>query len=71
MRLCLKLKENTKFPKVKGADDAKRAKWIALSDIRRDQCFEDHAAIIETFMDYNFDGHRNRASSTKQNGEIK
>lgn len=47
-----KLKENTKFPKVKGADDAKRAKWIALSDIRRDQCFEDHAAIIETFMDY-------------------
>lgn len=34
------------LPKVKGGDDAEKAKWIPIADVRRDQCFEDHAEIL-------------------------
>jgi len=34
------------LPRVKGADDALRAKWIPIAEIRRDECFEDHYEII-------------------------
>ena len=41
-----------KLPKVKGADDAAKARWFALSEIDQlsDRLFEDHSAIIETMV---------------------
>lgn len=38
-----------KFPKVKGSDDAGKAKWISFSTIKQmqDQFFEDHFRIIQ------------------------
>ncbi len=38
------------LPKVKGSDDADKAKWIPLSKVRSDECFEDHFEIIHYFM---------------------
>ena len=38
------------LPHVKGADDADKAEWIAFKDIRRDNMFEDHFAIISFFI---------------------
>jgi bifunctional NMN adenylyltransferase/nudix hydrolase len=38
------------LPKVKGGDDASRAKWIPISDIKCDVCFEDHWEIISTLV---------------------
>lgn len=43
----IKLNESS-LPKVKGGDDAGAARWVPLSSLRSDQCFEDHHAIIET-----------------------
>jgi bifunctional NMN adenylyltransferase/nudix hydrolase len=42
----IKLPDATELPKVKGSDDAKRAKWWPLADVRRDMLFEDHYAVI-------------------------
>jgi len=39
-----------KLPKVKGADDAQDARWIPISHIRPEHCFEDHAFIIESML---------------------
>jgi bifunctional NMN adenylyltransferase/nudix hydrolase len=43
---------NMRLPEVKGADDAMEAKWIPLSELPliEDQLFEDHAAILDTFV---------------------
>ncbi len=38
------------LPKVKGGDDASRARWIPLAELRQDQCFEDHFSIIESLV---------------------
>ena len=35
------------LPRVKGADDAEKAKWTAIADLKRDELFEDHADIID------------------------
>lgn len=44
--------KQVKLPKVKGDDDADKAKWFPLSEIPEmsDKLFEDHHAIIETMM---------------------
>ena len=34
------------LPKVKGGDDALRAKWVPIADIKSEECFEDHAELI-------------------------
>lgn len=34
------------LPKVKGSDDAAEAKWIPLSEVKRDMMYEDHFDII-------------------------
>jgi bifunctional NMN adenylyltransferase/nudix hydrolase len=34
------------LPKVKGNDDAKKARWVPIAEIRSEECFEDHAEII-------------------------
>lgn len=44
--------QDLSLPKVKGGDDAEKAKWVAISDIdlMRDKIFEDHADIIKYFI---------------------
>lgn len=38
------------LPKIKGQDDAEKARWVPLSDVRRSMLFEDHYDIIETMV---------------------
>jgi len=38
------------LPKVKGSDDAKRAVWVPLSDVKSEQMFDDHFDIIHYFL---------------------
>lgn len=46
----IKLADDTSLPKVKGADDAEKAKWIPIGDLREDQLFDDHFHIIQYFL---------------------
>lgn len=45
----IKLDEH-EMPKIRGGDDAARARWVPLGNLRRDQLFEDHYDIIETLV---------------------
>lgn len=38
------------LPKVKGADDAEKAKWIPIAEVKSEECFEDHYEIIQHFI---------------------
>ena len=38
------------LPKVKGQDDAEKAKWIPIADLDSSVCFEDHYEIISHFV---------------------
>ncbi len=38
------------LPKVKGMDDAEKAKWIPVGELNSEECFEDHYSIITTFL---------------------
>lgn len=38
------------LPKVKGSDDAEKAKWFPISQIKRDMLFDDHFDIIQHFI---------------------
>lgn len=38
------------LPRVKGSDDAAKALWIPLSEVKQDQMFEDHYHIIKTLV---------------------
>lgn len=44
--------QDLSLPKVKGGDDAEKARWFAISDIdlMRNKLFEDHADIIKYFV---------------------
>lgn len=46
----IRLTNDTKLPKVKGSDDAEKAKWIPIGDLREDMLFEDHFSIISFFL---------------------
>ena len=35
------------LPRVKGMDDADKARWVPLADVRSEECFEDHWDIIQ------------------------
>lgn len=35
------------LPKVKGSDDAEKAMWIPINDVRSDQCFDDHYEMVQ------------------------
>ena len=45
-----KLPDDITLPKVKGADDAEKAKFIPISELREDQMFDDHHAIVTYFL---------------------
>lgn len=44
-----KLRDDMDFPQVKGGDDADKAKWVRLADIREDMMHDDHFHIINYF----------------------
>lgn len=39
------------LPKVKGSDDAEKAKWIPIANLKQEMMFEDHFHIIDEFVD--------------------
>lgn len=38
------------LPKVKGQDDADKARWVPIAEIKSEECFEDHYEIIQHFL---------------------
>jgi bifunctional NMN adenylyltransferase/nudix hydrolase len=38
------------LPKVKGSDDAEKARWVPIAEVRSEECFEDHFEIIQNFL---------------------
>ncbi len=38
------------LPRVKGSDDAEKARWVPIAEVRIEECFEDHAEIIQHFL---------------------
>jgi bifunctional NMN adenylyltransferase/nudix hydrolase len=38
------------LPKVKGMDDAEKARWVPIAEVRSDECFEDHYEILQNFV---------------------
>lgn len=38
------------LPRVKGADDAEKARWVPIAEVKSDECFEDHWEIIQHFV---------------------
>ncbi len=44
------LNDTLPLPQVLGGDDAKRAFWVPLSELRSEQMFEDHFAIIQELV---------------------
>ncbi len=38
------------LPKVKGMDDAEKARWVPIAEVKSDECFEDHYEILQTFV---------------------
>jgi len=38
------------LPKVKGSDDAEKARWVPIAEVRSEECFEDHYEIIQHFL---------------------
>lgn len=38
------------LPKVKGMDDAEKAKWVPIAEVRSEDCFEDHWEILQNFV---------------------
>lgn len=46
----IKLPDSIDFPLVKGSDDAEKAKFVPLSDLKEDQFFDDHYAILQHIL---------------------
>jgi len=42
--------EGIELPRVKGMDDAEKAKWIPISEVKRSECFEDHYEILQDMI---------------------
>lgn len=38
------------LPRVKGADDAEKAKWVPIASVKSEECFEDHFEIMMSFL---------------------
>jgi len=41
------LPDGNKLPKVKGSDDAVKAQWVPIADVKSEDCFEDHYEILQ------------------------
>lgn len=42
--------EGAELPKVKGMDDAEKAKWVPIAEVKREECFEDHFEILQDMV---------------------
>ena len=38
------------LPKVKGSDDAEKARWVPIAEVKSQDCFEDHYEILQHFV---------------------
>ena len=38
------------LPKVKGSDDAEKARWVPIAEVKSEETFEDHFEIIQHFL---------------------
>lgn len=38
------------LPKVKGMDDAEKARWVPIAEVKSEDCFEDHYEILQHFV---------------------
>jgi len=38
------------LPKIKGSDDADKARWVPIAEVQSEECFEDHYEIIQHFL---------------------
>jgi bifunctional NMN adenylyltransferase/nudix hydrolase len=38
------------LPKVKGSDDAEKARWVPIAEVKSEECFEDHYEILTHFV---------------------
>jgi bifunctional NMN adenylyltransferase/nudix hydrolase len=38
------------LPKVKGLDDAEKARWVPIAEVQSEECFEDHYEILQHFL---------------------
>lgn len=45
-----KLRDMEELPKVKGSDDAKKAFWVPIANLKDEECFEDHSFILRYFL---------------------
>jgi len=43
----INLAPDTVLPQVKGSDDAEKARWVPLAEVKREMMFEDHKDIID------------------------
>jgi bifunctional NMN adenylyltransferase/nudix hydrolase len=48
----IKLRDDVVLPKVRGSDDADRARWIPISALKQEDCFDDHHNIIQKLLGY-------------------
>lgn len=46
----IKLDDSSEFPKVKGSDDADKAFWIPISELKEEEFFEDHFFVIKKML---------------------
>lgn len=46
----IKLADDEKLPKVKGSDDAEKAMWVPIGELREEDFFDDHFHIIQYFL---------------------
>ena len=46
----IKLQDDTKLPKVKGSDDAEKAVWLPIGEVKEEMFFDDHFHIINYFL---------------------
>lgn len=46
----IKLPSEASLPKVKGSDDAEKAKWVPISELKENQFFDDHYHILCYFL---------------------
>lgn len=44
------LRNDTVLPKIKGSDDAAKARWVPLSQVQRSRMFEDHYDVISELV---------------------
>jgi bifunctional NMN adenylyltransferase/nudix hydrolase len=35
------------LPRVKGSDDAEKARWVPIAEVRSEECFEDHYEMVQ------------------------